>query len=176
MSAHSPGKPVTIGACMTAGQHSIGASQTLEHAALRMAKLRIGHLPVLEAGKPVGILSERDIEVIRSVLPGQAARIPVEDAMSGVPYCVTPDTSVAEAARHMAVRKLGSALVVEHGRAIGVFTTADALALLAELLEGSAEEAGAAAPAGAQAQARRGAIIGPVGVRRAGATRRQARR
>ena len=35
--------------------------------------------------------------------------------MAGVPYCVAPDTSVAEAVRHMAVRKLGSALVVEHG-------------------------------------------------------------
>ena len=175
MSAQSSGKRVTVGACMTAGEHSIGASQTLEHAALRMAKLRVGHLPVLEAGKPVGMLSERDIEVIRSVLPGQAARIPVEDAMSGVPYCVTPDTSVAEAARHMAVRKLASALVVEHGRAIGVFTTADALALLAELLEGSDEARTAAPPAGAQAQARRSAMIGPVGVR-AQAARRHARR
>lgn len=177
MSEHSGGKPLTIGACMTAGEHSIGASQTLELAALRMAQLRVGDLPVLEAGKPVGMLSERDIAVIRSVLPGQAARIPVEDAMSGVPYCVTPDTSVAEAARHMAVRKLGSALVLEHGRAIGVFTTADALALLAELLEAGAGETGTEAPAAAaQAQARHSTLIGPVRARRGVAARRQVRR
>jgi CBS domain-containing protein len=173
MNVHVRGKPATIGAFMTASRHSVGASQSLEHAALRMAKLRVGHLPVLEAGQPVGMLSERDIEVIRSVLPGQVARITVEEAMSGVPYCVTPDTSVAEAARHMAVRKLASALVVEHGHAIGVFTVADALALLAELLETGAGEARGEAPPEPQGQVR-GGVMGPVAVRRAPA--RHARR
>jgi acetoin utilization protein AcuB len=165
-------KPTTVGSVMTAGQHSIGASQTLELAALHMAKLRVGHLPVLEAGQPVGMLSERDIEVIKSVLPGQVARITVEEAMSGVPYCVTPDTLVAEAARHMAVRKLGSALVVEHGQAVGVFTTTDALALLAELLETNAQDVQSALPAHDSAP------IGPLGMRHGAraASRQHARR
>jgi hypothetical protein len=36
----------------------------------------------------------------------------------------------------MARRKLGSAIVVKHGKVLGVFTTTDALHALAALLEG----------------------------------------
>jgi acetoin utilization protein AcuB len=159
---------------MTPSRHSIGAHQSLELAALRMAELRVGHLPVLDAGQPVGMLSDRDIALIRSVLPGQVARITVEEAMSGVPYCVTPDTSVAEAARHMALRKLGSALVVEQGHAVGVFTTADALALLAELLEAKASEPEAAQDAAERTPARHGPM--PLRRTRPPGTRQHARR
>jgi hypothetical protein len=44
----------------------------------------------------------------------------------------------------MALRKLGSAVVAEHGRVLGVFTTTDALQVLSALLENR----GAAAPRG----------------------------
>jgi acetoin utilization protein AcuB len=120
---------------MTTGPHCIGADQTLALAASRMTELHIGHLPVLEGGQLLGVVSERDIALIRSVVPDQIEHITVEEAMTAVPYCVSPETPVAEVARHMAMRKLGSAIVMEHGRIAGVFSATDALRVLAAVLD-----------------------------------------
>jgi acetoin utilization protein AcuB len=129
---------------MTPAPHCIGLDQSLDLAAERMAQLGVRHLPVLDGGQLVGMLSERDIVFLRSVAPEHVVKLKVEEAMSGVPYCVDPGMPLADVARHMALRKLGSAVVAEHGRVLGVFTTTDALQVLSALLENR----GAAAPRG----------------------------
>jgi acetoin utilization protein AcuB len=131
----SPAASITVADHMTPAPHCIGMDQPLERAAERMTQLGVRHLPVLEAGQLVGMLSERDLTLLRSLAPGQLVKLKVEEAMSGVPYCVEPTTPLGEVARQMALRKLGSAVVVEHGRVIGVFTTTDALEVLAALLQ-----------------------------------------
>lgn len=125
----------TVAEHMTAAPHCIGLDQPLDLAAERMTQLGVRHMPVLDGGQLVGMLSERDISLLRSAAPERVVELRVEEAMSGVPYCVEPATPLGDVARHMAVRKLGSAVVVEHGRVIGVFTTTDALQVLAALLE-----------------------------------------
>jgi len=132
---HVTHRALTVTECMTPSPHCIGLDQTLDLAAERMAELGVRHLPVLEGGQLVGMLSERDIALIRSVVPDQLGRMTVEEGMSGVPYCVEPSTPLRDVARHMALRKLGSAVVAEHGRVLGVFTTTDALQVLASLLD-----------------------------------------
>jgi acetoin utilization protein AcuB len=124
-----------VSEAMTAGAHCIGADQAIALAASHMAEWHIRHLPVLEGGQLVGVLSERDIALLRSVVPDQAEQMSVEEAMTGVPYCVAPDAPLAEVAHHMALRKLGSAIVMDHGKIAGVFTTTDALELLATMLQ-----------------------------------------
>jgi acetoin utilization protein AcuB len=126
---------LTVAELMTSGPHCIGVDQTLELAAERMAELHVRHLPVLAGGELMGIISERDIALVRSVAPDQIGAMKVEEAMTAVPYCVPPEMPVAEVARHMALRKLGSAIVVQHDKILGVFTTTDALHVLADLLE-----------------------------------------
>jgi CBS domain-containing protein len=101
-----------------------------------MAELDVGHMPVLEDGHLVGVLSERDTALVRSAMPGHFETVTVGAAMTAVPYCVSPEASVSEVARHMERRKLGSALVVDvQGKLQGLFTTTDALRLLSQLLE-----------------------------------------
>lgn len=133
----SPHHAITVAEHMTPAPHCIGMDQSLELATERMSQLGVRHLPVLDGGQLVGMLSERDIALLRSVAPEHVARLTVEEAMSGVPYCVEPATPLGDVARHMALRKLGSAVVAEHGRVVGVFTTTDALQVLASLLEGA---------------------------------------
>jgi acetoin utilization protein AcuB len=53
--------------------------------------------------------------------------------MSADPYTVPPGTALEEVAAAMAERKLGSAIVVDRGSVIGLFTTVDALRALAAL-------------------------------------------
>jgi acetoin utilization protein AcuB len=136
-------RAVTVAELMTAGPHCIGADQTLTRAAERMAALHVRHLPVLAGGELVGMLSERDIALVRAIAPNQMVEMTVEEAMTAVPYCVPPDTALSEVARHLAARKLGSAIVVDRGKILGVFTTTDALQALADLLQDALPHDGA---------------------------------
>ena len=137
--------PRCVADFMTRQAHSVGADQTLALAEDRMMKLRVQHMPVLHGGRLVGILNSRDIALIRSVAADRLGRSTVEEAMTAVPYCVTAEARVAEVARHMASRKLDSAVVVDsNGNVEGVFTSTHALEILADLLDQSmpAVEAG----------------------------------
>jgi acetoin utilization protein AcuB len=119
---------------MTKTPHTIGVRLTLADAAKVMKKYKIRHLPVLESGALVGVLSERDVQMISALSDLDPTCILVEEAMTQAPWTVSPDTSVLEVATTMAEKKLGSAVVMENDRVIGVFTTTDGMRCLAQLL------------------------------------------
>jgi CBS domain-containing protein len=62
----------TVGDWMTRGPETIEPDETTEHAAVLMIHGGFRHLPVVDAGKVVGILSIRDL--MRSVLDDAAPR------------------------------------------------------------------------------------------------------
>jgi acetoin utilization protein AcuB len=102
----------------------------------RMQARRIRHLPVMEAGKLVGVVSERDLSAW--MLANPRDELSVGELMTSHPYLATSDTPLAEIVRVMAVRKYGCAVVLSpppSERIVGIFTTTDALRLLAGLLE-----------------------------------------
>ena len=119
---------------MSATLLSIGAEQTLSAAHALMRDNQVRHLPVLHAGKLVGLLSQRDLHLVETLADVNPDEVLVEDAMSADPYTVSPDADLAAVARHMAEHKLGSAVVVQGNKVIGVFTTVDALRALGEAL------------------------------------------
>jgi len=123
----------TIREYMTRGAHSIGRFQTLQAAHKLMRENHIRHLPVLDAGKLVGIVSDRDLHLVETLQDVDPAAVQVEDAMTEEPYTVEPDAPLAQVARIMAEHKYGCAVVQHHGRVLGVFTTTDALRALADL-------------------------------------------
>jgi acetoin utilization protein AcuB len=93
----------------------------------------IRHLPVMDGSELEGVVSERDLSVIESLLPEEWQQISVAEAMTPGPYAVSPETPLAEVAKHMARQKLGCAVVTgAHGEVIGLFTTTDALHVLAD--------------------------------------------
>lgn len=120
---------------MTAAPHTIGRTRSLSVAAKMMRDNQIRHLPVLDGGRIVGILSERDILMIEA-LPGvNPTDVRVEEAMVEEVFTVAPETPVGEAIEMMIERKLGSAVVGGGERVLGVFTTIDALQAFHDLLE-----------------------------------------
>ncbi len=119
---------------MTPLPHTIGADQSLTSASQRMKQLGIRHLPVLDGGSLVGIVSERDIAFVAAIRSVDATRVPVMEAMTAEPFVVGPEMPLGSVARSMAQRKVGCALVVEDNNVVGILTTTDALALLADLL------------------------------------------
>jgi acetoin utilization protein AcuB len=119
---------------MTSAVHCIGSDQPLSVAHEMMRTHAIRHLPVLKAGKLVGILSLRDLHLVETLPGADPEKITVDEAMTEDLYAVGPTTDLREVAVEMANRKLGSAVIVEKGKLRGLFTTTDALRALAEVL------------------------------------------
>lgn len=115
---------------MTPTPHSVGRDQPLSVAHERMRKYGIRHLPVLDAGKLAGVLSQRDALLVETLRDVDPATTPVEDAMSTDVYVAAPDTPLREVAIAMLDHKYGCAVVVEANHVVGIFTTVDALRAL----------------------------------------------
>lgn len=124
----------TIDQYMTRSPHTIGHHQTLAAAHGMMNQLKVRHLPVLEGGKLIGLLSERDLMFVETLRTVDREVVKVGDAMSLDIFTVHPKDSVRKIAAQMADHKYGSAIVVDGKQVVGVFTTVDALRALAQLL------------------------------------------
>lgn len=130
-------KPIpTVQKYMTTSPHTIGREQSLSFAQGVMKEFHIRHLPVLDGGKLLGILSERDITLVESLEGVDPTKVTVEDAMTQEPYSVSPDALLDEVVGDMATHKYGSAVVMQNNKVVGIFTTVDALKSFADLLHG----------------------------------------
>lgn len=119
---------------MSTNPHSIGSDQALKTAAELMDKFRIRHLPVLEAAKVTGIITDRDIKLALSLRDMDPHKALVGDVAKEEVFVAKPDSKLDEVVAHMAERKLGSAVVMDNGKLVGIFTVVDALRALSELL------------------------------------------
>lgn len=127
---------------MTEAPHAIGQDQPLKLAHDRMQQFAIRHLPVLDGGVLVGVVSERDVALIGAISKGDSSEVTVEEAMSAEPYAVSPDADVVDVCAAMAEHKYGCAVVMEHNKVSGVFTTTDALHMLSRVLRDAGGAAG----------------------------------
>lgn len=119
---------------MTAQPWTIERSATLTAAHQLMRAHVIRHLPVLDSGKLVGIVSERDLHLMETFPDADPDEIKVDEAMSEQVYAVAPDDAVADVVEHMADQKVGSVVIMDHDRVEGIFTSIDALQVLASVL------------------------------------------
>jgi acetoin utilization protein AcuB len=121
----------TLERYMTRHPHSIRVDETIATAQKLMAKLHVRHLPVLDGGKLVGVVSERDL-VLATTDSTKALRI--ADVCVEEPYAVDVETSISVVAATMAHKKIGSTIVMEEGKLAGIFTAVDACRALADAL------------------------------------------
>jgi acetoin utilization protein AcuB len=124
----------TIQKYMTSVPHSIGAEQSLSVADKLMRENRIRHLPVLEGGKILGVISDRDIKLTLGLKGSDADAIKAGEVCQPEPYVVSPADKLDDVVSTMAENKYGSALVVDNKKLVGIFTAVDAMRTLAELL------------------------------------------
>lgn len=124
----------TISKYMTVHPHTIGTEQSLAKAHTMMREYKIRHLPVLNAGRLVGIISDRDIKSVMTFKDVNPDTIMVSEALTEDPFTVKPESQLDDVCAEMGAHKFGSALVVDNGKLVGIFTWVDALNALTELL------------------------------------------
>lgn len=108
-----------------------------------MQRERIRRMPVIQDGKMMGIISDKDLI---HAAPSDAtslsvweinylvSRIHVKDVMTTNVLSVTEDTPIEEAARIMADNKIGGLPVMSDGGVVGLITETDLFKILLELM------------------------------------------
>jgi acetoin utilization protein AcuB len=124
----------TVRRYMTVSPVVVASRRTLADAHQIMRERRIRHLPVVDDGKLVGLVSQRDLYLLETLRGVDVGWETVAEAMTPEPYTVAPDAPLDEVAREMAEHRYGSAVVVDDAGVVGVFTTVDALRALVTVL------------------------------------------
>lgn len=119
---------------MTRSPLTVEVSKSLADAKRLMKRWGVRHLPVMDDGTLVGLISDRDVKLIEAHSNSKAADIALAEAMSRAPWTVAPSTPLEVAVRHMARHKLGSSVVLENEKVVGIFTSNDGLRALATVL------------------------------------------
>ncbi|HTR52741.1 MAG TPA: CBS domain-containing protein, partial [Kofleriaceae bacterium] len=132
-------KPVTAADVMSEPAVTITRDDPLLVAVGLMAEHQLRHLPVIEAGLVIGMLSDRDVRTavgdpVRFITGPEAMRlITVRDAMTGPAITVAAQAPLTELATEFADDKLGALPVVDRERKLlGVVSYVDVLRALAE--------------------------------------------
>jgi acetoin utilization protein AcuB len=119
---------------MTKDPLTIAPNASMKAAMDLMREHEVRHLPVVEDGRLVGMVTLSDI---RRSSPSPATtfsigevnylvdQIRVADIMTPDPISVTPDTTVEDAALLGSRHQFGSVPVVEDGRLVGIITSTD---------------------------------------------------
>jgi CBS domain-containing protein len=137
------GKEGAVKEIMMGSPVTLGPDDTLDLVNDVISLGRIRHIPVLENGRVVGMISERDL--IGRAVPAifglkQKAKsallktYQIKDFMRKRVVTVFPDTQIKEAARLMADKKIGCVPVVSDGALVGLVTTTDVLRYVNKVL------------------------------------------
>ena len=128
-----------VGKRMTRNPKTVSPDDPLSLAAGILRQHRFHHLPVVEGGRLVGILSDTDLRnASYTAIPaegGPAGDRPVREAMRTVVWSVTPDDSVEDALLILTREKFGALPVLSGDRLVGIITRADLLNAFVDLLD-----------------------------------------
>ena len=124
---------------MTRGVVVLSPETTAGEALALCRERRIRHLPVLEEGELVGIVSDRDLRSAAPALgdPGRASaleKILISDVMTRDVVTTRPEDPIEEAANRMQERRIGCLPVVEDGVLVGILTSSDVMEALVQLI------------------------------------------
>jgi acetoin utilization protein AcuB len=118
---------------MTPDPVTIDTNDTLSKAKRMMDAGRFRRLPVMEDGKLVGILTERDMKQHTGAL----ASTRVNAAMRTQLVTITPYDTVEDAALLMLKHKIGGLPIVAEGALVGIVTTTDLLKAFLQVVAGA---------------------------------------
>ena len=115
----------TVSEVMARNPETIEVTETVVEAARRMRDADTGDVIVLDNGRVVGIVTDRDITV-RVVAEGRELSTPVREACTATDLqTVGPDTSLDQAVQLMRTHAIRRLPVVENDQAVGILSLGD---------------------------------------------------
>lgn len=127
---------LTVNDLMTVDPTVVTPDSSLRHVIGLMKQEGCRQLPVVENGKLVGIITDRDVRLIvnspvvhheRKEDEKLLNEVTAESCMTPNPITITPDTPAYRAAEMLSIYKFGALPVVEGGVLIGIVTVTDFL-------------------------------------------------
>ena len=127
---------------MTTYVHTVGPDDPINDAVLLLKEKNIRHLPVVEKGMVVGVLSDRDI---KEYAPSKGtsldiyelnyllAKTSVRQVMRRPAVTIGPDVPVEEAAMMLFDQRIGCLPVVDGGKLVGIISDRDMYRVLVEI-------------------------------------------
>ena len=108
---------------MTSNPRTVTSNDSIQKAALIMRDEDTGVVPVVDNGRAVGVVTDRDI-VVRAVANGDLNR-PISEIVSGDIVTARPDMSTEEAAQLMSDHQVRRLPVVENEKLVGIVSIGD---------------------------------------------------
>lgn len=109
---------------MSSEVKTVSPTDTVKKAAQIMRDIDCGSVPVVDGGKIVGILTDRDI-VVTHIAEGKSPDSAVKECMTENVVTVRPETEAQAAADLMADNQVRRLPVVDHGKLVGILAIAD---------------------------------------------------
>ena len=110
---------------MTPNPRTVSPSDSIQSAARIMREEDTGVVPVVDNGRAIGVVTDRDI-VVRAVAEGDVpAERRVRDIATTPLVSVTPDTSTRDAAELMSEHQVRRLPVIENERLVGIVSLGD---------------------------------------------------
>jgi acetoin utilization protein AcuB len=131
---------------MTSDLVTLSPDQTCQNALAEFRHRKIRRAPVVENGRLIGFVSERDLLRVLPGTCGQASTIagedgmalPVRNVMATEVVTLGPNDHLAKAASLMLKRRIGGVPVVHEGKLKGIITESDVFKALYVILTSSA--------------------------------------
>ncbi|MCK5309517.1 MAG: CBS domain-containing protein [Thermoplasmata archaeon] len=122
--------------------------ESVENAAAKMVEHSSGCVIIVDEGKPIGIVTERDM--VRKVLSERKnpAETQLRDVMSSPLVWIPRHIGIMEAAKQMASLKLRKLVVLHDGQFQGVVNARDILQIAPQMIEITRELADIGMPSG----------------------------
>ncbi|MBI2090258.1 MAG: CBS domain-containing protein [Deltaproteobacteria bacterium] len=129
---------------------SVTSDDTLETAIDLLARKKVRELPVVEKGRLIGIVTDRDLREVAPSYPlfrdteeirQHLKRLKVANAMTIDPLVINPEAPLGEAAEMLLRYQIGSLPVVENHKVVGILSVSDILKAYIEQNRGCSDEA-----------------------------------
>jgi len=141
--SQAPWTELTAADVMQRKVETLSSQITLEEALQAFSQSSHRAFPVLENGKLVGILTQKDMA--KAAQPGLTSDLTVAAAMTPEPVTTTPDDTLAHVLHLLDHYNISSLPVAERRRLVGIITRSDIIRVEAAHLSGEENLAGAKA-------------------------------
>ena len=122
-----------VGKRMTKEPITVEPGDLLSRAAHKMQAGGFRRLPVVDNGKLIGIITDRDLRQHR----GHLGEIKIKGVMTENPITVTSATTLEESAQILLERQIGGLPVVDDGHLVGIITASDVLRAFLDIMGAS---------------------------------------